>query len=60
MRADFSARLQGAAQALVTLDLEYSFRSSPVILGLVDHTFDSAIRDDLGGQMNHLAFVRAG
>jgi ATP-dependent helicase/nuclease subunit A len=56
MRADFELRLQGAAQALVKLDLEHSFRSSPVILGLVDKTFDNVIREDLGGQMKHLAY----
>lgn len=56
MRADFQTRLAGAQQRLATFDLEYSFRSSPVILGLVDHTFDDAIRADLGGQMRHIAF----
>ncbi len=56
MQADFSQRLQDVDQKLVPLDLDYSFRSSPVILGLVDRTFDDAIRQDLGGKMKHLAF----
>jgi ATP-dependent helicase/nuclease subunit A len=56
MRADFAQRLSDAGQGLVRLDLDYSFRSSPVILGLVDCTFDDAIRQDLGWEMPHLAY----
>jgi ATP-dependent helicase/nuclease subunit A len=54
MRAAFSRRLAGAGTPLAERALEHSFRSSPAILRLVDHTFtgDAA----LGGPVRHLAF----
>lgn len=55
-KSDFAARLAQAGSSLVDLDLEYSFRSSPVILRLVDLTFDERRKVALGGDMRHLAF----
>ncbi len=56
MKAAFSDRLADAGSGLVQLDLEYSFRSSPAILRLVDLTFDERRKAALGGDMRHLAF----
>ncbi len=56
MKAAFSKRLADAGSGLVKLDLEYSFRSSPTILRLVDLTFDHRRKGALGGDMKHLAF----
>ena len=56
MKAAFSKRLSDAGSTLVKLDLEYSFRSSPTILRLVDLTFDHRRKGALGGDMKHLAF----
>ena len=56
MKAAFSKRLSDAGSGLVKLDLEYSFRSSPTILRLVDLTFDHRRKGALGGDMKHLAF----
>jgi ATP-dependent helicase/nuclease subunit A len=53
---DFSKRLSDSGSALVKLDLEYSFRSSPAILRLVDFTFDERRKIALGGNMKHHAF----
>ena len=56
MQALFQAQLAEIDTPLQGLDLEYSFRSSPAILRLVDLTFgDSALRD-VGGKVNHIAF----
>ncbi len=54
MRDHFAARLAEVQVPLRDEALEYSFRSSPAILGLVDH----ALGDDagLGGPVRHLAF----
>jgi ATP-dependent helicase/nuclease subunit A len=56
MKAAFSKRLSDAGSSLVQLDLEYSFRSSPAILRLVDLTFDARRNAALGGAMKHHAF----
>ena len=56
MKAAFSQRLAASGSGLVKLDLEYSFRSSPAILRLVDLTFDERRRMALGGDMRHYAF----
>ena len=56
MKDTFSHRLVDAGSALVALDLEHSFRSSPAILRLVDHTFDERRKVALGGDMRHHAF----
>ena len=52
----FSKRLSDSGSSLVKMDLEYSFRSSPAILRLVDLTFDDRRKMALGGTMKHLAF----
>ena len=56
MKDAFTHRLAGAGSNLVKLDLEYSFRSSPAILRLVDLTFDDRRKMALGGDMKHHAF----
>ena len=56
MKAAFAKRLSDAGSSLVSLDLEYSFRSSPIILRLVDLTFDDRRKVALGGDMKHYAF----
>ncbi|WP_145107454.1 double-strand break repair helicase AddA [Cereibacter sediminicola] len=56
MRAEFGERLAGAERRLEELDLLHSFRSSPAILRLVDLTFDERRRQDLGGEVRHIAF----
>ncbi len=52
----FTKRLSDAGSTLVKLDLEYSFRSSPAILRLVDLTFDDRRKMALGGAMKHHSF----
>ncbi|MGR3806065.1 double-strand break repair helicase AddA [Marinibacterium profundimaris] len=52
MQAEFGARLKAAGPGLQSLTLEYSFRSSPAILGLVDTIFEGQeeagfVRDSL-------------
>lgn len=55
-KAAFARRLAEAGSVLIDLNLEYSFRSSPAILRLVDLTFDDRRKAALGGDMKHLAF----
>jgi ATP-dependent helicase/nuclease subunit A len=57
MRDHFAARLAEVQVPLRDEALEYSFRSSPAILGLVDHVFDD--HAGLGGPVRHLAFFDA-
>lgn len=54
--ARFQARLHAAGSPLQTTELEYSFRSAPAILRLVDLTFDPARGRDLDGASQHIAF----
>ncbi len=56
MKDAFSRRLVDAGSTLIKLNLEYSFRSSPAILRLVDLTFDDRRNAALGGEMKHHAF----
>ena len=56
MKDAFSHRLANSGSVLAKLDLEYSFRSSPAILRLVDLTFDDRRKMALGGDMKHHAF----
>ena len=56
MKALFRTRLREVRTHLADLTLEYSFRSSPAILALVDLTFDAASGHDLGGDVRHVAF----
>ena len=54
MQREFGSKLQGAGQILNDLTLDYSFRSSPAILRLVDMVF----QQDAGfpGDGRHIAF----
>ncbi len=52
----FRDRLAGSTGALAERVLEHSFRSSPAILQLVDHTFDGPSLDAIGGASKHTAF----
>lgn len=52
----FRRKFEEADQQFQTLALEYSFRSSPAILRLVDETFGDRFPQALGGQVLHHAF----
>ncbi len=54
-RSHFAAMLAGG-NALALRSLEHSFRSSPAILAVVDHTFTNDQRTALGGESSHQAF----
>ncbi|GAA0297395.1 double-strand break repair helicase AddA [Rhodovulum strictum] len=56
MKAAFGERLRGIDRALVDLTLDYSFRSSPAILNVVDLTFPEGARQGLDRDMLHRAF----
>jgi ATP-dependent helicase/nuclease subunit A len=55
MQVHFSAQLAGG-NPLVPRSLEHSFRSSPAILTVVDHTFLGPVNAALGGGAKHVAF----
>ncbi|MDZ4136648.1 MAG: UvrD-helicase domain-containing protein, partial [Paracoccaceae bacterium] len=59
MHQHFSARLAEVKTPLQALSLEYSFRSAPAILRLVDLTFDARARAEMGGDFRHHAFKDA-
>ncbi|EEW25235.1 double-strand break repair helicase AddA [Rhodobacter ferrooxidans] len=59
MQSLFRANLAQVNTPLQGLELEYSFRSSPLILRLVDLTFDATTHADVGGKVNHIAFKSA-
>lgn len=54
-QTDFRARFRAVGAAFQTLELEHSFRSSPAILGVVDHTFADRFPAALGGASSHIA-----
>ncbi len=56
MRDHFGARLQAVDVPLANLTLEYSFRSSPAVLRLVDLTLEARASAGLGGEVRHIAF----
>ena len=56
-KEEFAARFQAIGAGLKELPLEYSFRSSPVILSLVDACFDNDRKQALGGSFAHRAFA---
>ena len=56
MRRHFAERLKNVSVPLENLLLEYSFRSSPAILRVVDATFPEHDRAGLGDEVSHLAF----
>ncbi|MDG1183457.1 MAG: double-strand break repair helicase AddA [Tateyamaria sp.] len=55
MQAEYQSKLKSANQTLNELTLDYSFRSSPAILRLVDSVFED--QDEAGfSKVEHLAF----
>ncbi|MFN6952155.1 MAG: double-strand break repair helicase AddA, partial [Albidovulum sp.] len=56
MKDHFTAKHAQINRALVTLELEHSFRSSEAILRVVDLTFDDRVNRGLGGSPKHVAF----
>lgn len=54
-QALFSAKFTAARQAFQTLPLEYSFRSSPAILNLVDAALSDLSPEALGATVSHRA-----
>ncbi|MCB2127130.1 MAG: double-strand break repair helicase AddA, partial [Rhodobacteraceae bacterium] len=56
MRDHFTAKYAQIGRAVVTLELEHSFRSSDAILRVVDLTFDERVNRGLGGSPKHIAF----
>lgn len=55
-RIQFLTAFAEAGQTMQSLELEYSFRSSPAILTAVDATFAGLAAAGLGGAPRHLAF----
>ncbi len=55
MQQEFGSKLGQTGQELRSLTLDYSFRSSPAILSLVDSVFDSAASAGFG-EGEHIAF----
>lgn len=56
MQGHFRQRFSEIGHPIQSLDLEYSFRSSPAILDLVDAVFARHSGRGLGGHCHHLAF----
>ncbi len=56
MKNAFTERLDRIGVFLNALELEYSFRSAPEILRVVDATFPPENREGLGGDIRHRAF----
>ncbi len=56
MQAEFAARLHGFGSDLQDLTLEFSFRSSEIILRLVDLVFDGRVEAGFGNDGKHRAF----
>ena len=59
MREDFAERLERTDAPLVSMGLEYSFRSAEPILRVVDTTFDGAIPSGFVPDQKHRAFKDA-
>ncbi|MCX7565875.1 double-strand break repair helicase AddA [Sulfitobacter sp. F26169L] len=58
-RVSFQESLQGANLSFQNESLDYSFRSSPAILRVVDQTFNTKPDPRMGEDMTHLAFKDA-
>ncbi|WP_270725176.1 double-strand break repair helicase AddA [Shimia sp. Alg240-R146] len=56
MRGEFADRLEPSGHALQNLSLEYSFRSSPAVLNLVDETFKNREPAGFPNGNRHIAF----
>ena len=52
----FAESFRAAGQQFQSLELEYSFRSAPAVLRLVDETFGDRFPQAVGGQLRHIAF----
>ncbi len=55
----FQAKFRTAQLQFQSLEMEYSFRSSPAILDVVDNTFADRFPQALGGVVRHFAFKQA-
>jgi ATP-dependent helicase/nuclease subunit A len=55
MQAEFGSKLHESGQKLKDLTLDYSFRSSPAILRLVDLVFKGAVSAGFGDTGEHIA-----
>lgn len=53
---DFESRFRSVERPFQTLQLEYSFRSSPAVLRVVDDTFADRFPQAMGGTVGHIAF----
>jgi ATP-dependent helicase/nuclease subunit A len=53
---DFERRFKSVGRPFQTLQLEYSFRSSPAVLRVVDDTFADRFPQAMGGAVGHIAF----
>lgn len=53
---DFETRFRTVGRQFQTLQLEYSFRSSPAVLRVVDDTFADRFPQAMGGNVGHIAF----
>ncbi|MBO9399459.1 double-strand break repair helicase AddA [Shimia sp. R9_3] len=56
MREEFAARLEPTGNQLQNLSLEYSFRSSPAVLNLVDTCFEHHVEAGFPAGNRHIAF----
>ncbi|MBO9476170.1 double-strand break repair helicase AddA [Shimia sp. R11_0] len=56
MREEFAARLNPTGHQLQNLSLEYSFRSSPAVLNLVDKCFETQVEAGFPAGNRHIAF----
>ena len=56
MQQEFATRLAGSNTPLNTMELAYSFRSSPAILSVVDQTFSKAEQSGFAAEQSHKAF----
>lgn len=56
MRAEFSERLRSVDSKLHEVPMQFSFRSSPAILNMVDYTFHEGHADAIGQTSHHEAF----
>ncbi|SPJ26994.1 double-strand break repair helicase AddA [Falsiruegeria mediterranea] len=59
MQREFGHRLSESGSNLVPLTLEYSFRSSAAVLGLVDQVFDGKTEAGFHAEAKHKAFKAA-
>ena len=53
---DFRDRFRTVGRQFQSLELEYSFRSSPAVLRVVDETFGTRFPQAMGDKVGHIAF----